>query len=94
MVAPFNKWNKAHEELREHQNTKYHQAAQEKAEQFVASRKQVVPRIVQQLDERASQQIRTNREILSSVVKTVVLCGRQGLALRGNNDDGCYERTT
>ena len=31
--------------------------------------------------------VRKNREMLSSVVKCVVLCGKQNLPLRGHRDD-------
>ena len=32
------------------------------------------------------QKISKNRKILKSMVKTVILCGRQGFALRSNHD--------
>lgn len=50
-------------------------------------RHQVVP-ANQQLDILLQQQIETNRKILSSLFETVILCGRNSIALRGHRDDG------
>ena len=35
----------------------------------------------------AEEQIMINKKVLLSVMKTFLLCGKQGLALRGSNDD-------
>lgn len=37
---------------------------------------------------RAMEQLQKNRAALQSIVKTLILCGRQGIALRGHRDDG------
>ena len=43
--------------------------------------------IDQQLDNLLQQQIAKNREIMSSLFKTVIFCGRNNIALRGRRDD-------
>jgi hypothetical protein len=42
---------------------------------------------VQYQKRKTQKEVRKNREILSSVVKCVVLCGKQNLPLRGHRDD-------
>ena len=43
--------------------------------------------IDEQADEMRSSRIQRNREILSSITKTVILTGRQNISLRGHRDD-------
>ena len=49
-------------------------------------RHKTVP-IDQQLDNLLHQQIAKNREIMSSLFKTVIFCVRNNIALRGRRDD-------
>ena len=49
-------------------------------------RRQVIP-VDQQLDNILQQQIAKNREILSSLFKSVIFCGRNNIALRCHRDD-------
>ena len=43
-----------------------------------------------QLDTITAQQVKRNREKLIPIVGTVILCGRQNIALRGHRDDSQY----
>ena len=43
-----------------------------------------------QLDKINQNQISKNRQILSSIVKAVLFCARQNIALRGHRDDACH----
>ena len=43
-----------------------------------------------QLDKINQNQIPKNRQILSSIVKAVLFCARQNIALRGHRDDACH----
>ena len=45
------------------------------------------PSIRHQIDSIASQRIQQNRVILGSIIDTVLLCGQQGIPLRGHQDD-------
>ncbi|GFY76648.1 TTF-type domain-containing protein [Trichonephila inaurata madagascariensis] len=40
------------------------------------------------LDEKKAEEVHKNRHILCSIIKTVIFCGKQGIALRGNSDYG------
>jgi len=44
--------------------------------------------ITEQLSIELSRQIEQNRQILLSVIKTITLCSKQDIALRGSNDFG------
>ena len=39
------------------------------------------------MDSELQRVMETNQEVLESLIKIVLLCGRQGLALRGHRDD-------
>ena len=43
-----------------------------------------------QLDKINQNQISKNRQILSSIVKAVLFCARQNIALRGHRNDACH----
>lgn len=43
-------------------------------------------------DNEAKQIFKTNQQVIESLLKIVILCGKQGLALHGHHDDGiCWE---
>ena len=66
---------------------KYHLAAIAEAESFksVIEKKQLP--VDQMLSRVRLQQITENRKKIKSIVETIILCGRQGIALRGHRDD-------
>ena len=45
------------------------------------------PTINNQLSQAMTDRIASNRQKLSSIIKTIVLCGRQNIALRGHCDN-------
>lgn len=47
-----------------------------------------------QLQKRNANEINRSREILKIVIKTIVICGNQGLALRGGHDSGSLDLDT
>ena len=49
-------------------------------------RREAVP-IDQQINTLLQQQINRNREILKSLFKTIIFCGKNNIALRGTRDD-------
>lgn len=66
---------------------KYHLIAVGKAENFKAMMEKKQLPVDQQLSSLRAQCVARNRELLKSVAETVILCGRQGLTLRGHRDD-------
>lgn len=91
--TPFRNWNKAVDEIKEHSSLAYHQDAMAKSEKFVYNMRNPEATIKCKLNEEVAKQISTNRQILASVFKCVIFCGKQNLALRGHRDDGIREET-
>ena len=57
------------------------------ASNFNSNMNNKTPSIRHQIDSIASQRIQQNRIILRSIIDTVILCGQQGISLRGHRDD-------
>ena len=74
--------------LHRQQSFKYHKEAIANADAFMSIMKGEMKDVVCQNVEYAKEQIKINKQVLLSIMKTVLLCGKQGLALRGSNDDG------
>ena len=95
ITQPLTNLQKASEKLREHfiglgsnaSPRAYHLAAYERAVNFIATMERRQLPIDQQMSSVMAQRIEQNRAKMKSIVRTVLLCGRQGLALRGHRDD-------
>ena len=64
----------------------YHKIAVVVLEDFVKVMTNKQPSIRHRLDEAAQQQIDINREKMQSIIETIILRGRQNIALRGHRD--------
>ena len=88
---PLTNFKKATEKLDEHFHDKqFHKAAMEAAMLFIKLQKNKSLSIDQQLSNLRRQHVAKNRLVLQSIVETVMLCARQGLALRGHRDDSTH----
>ncbi len=72
--------------ITEHEKTDYHATSVIRASQFRAAMKMKTT-VVQQVNECHKKQVEENRQRLIPIVKTILLCGRQNIALRGHRDD-------
>lgn len=84
---PLTAFNKALEEFRKHASKEYHLVALVKAEEFRKTMTNEQPSIQSRLNNALAERVAVNREKLASIMKTVVLCGRQNIALRGHRDN-------
>ena len=76
------------EKLVEHFNSKkFHKEAVKVAMMYIHGQKKEVLPIDQQLSSLRKKRVVENRLKLCSIVETLILCGRQGIALRGHRDD-------
>ena len=85
--APFTKWHHKFEVLTKHTEKLPHKAAVQDAELFIRSvenPKITIPVMTGSLRE---ANIKENRNILKSVAEAVLYCGRQCIALRGDNEN-------
>ena len=88
---PLTNFKKATEKLDEHFHDKqFHKAAMEAAMLFIKVQKNNSLSIDQQLSNLRRHHIAKNRLVLRSIVEAVMLCARQGLALRGHRDDSTH----
>ena len=88
---PLTNFKKATEKLDEHFHDKqFHKAAMEAAMLFIKVQKNKSLSIDQQLSNLRRQNVAKNRLVLRSIVEAVILCARQGLALRGHRDDSTH----
>ena len=81
---PLTVFKKALEKLRKHADKEHHKSTIVRAEEFKMSMAGQQPNIQQRLSK--SHRISNNRQKPESIMKTIVLCGRQNIALRGHRD--------
>ena len=85
--SPLTQFSKALELLRKHSAKEYHQIAIVSSEAFLRVANNEQPSIQQHVNKVRADQISSNRKILESIIKTIILCGRQNLPLRGHHDN-------
>ncbi|XP_022177820.1 52 kDa repressor of the inhibitor of the protein kinase-like [Myzus persicae] len=88
VVKPFNNWKKAIEKFNEHSKTEFHKSNAMRADNFVAVYSKNCQNIIQKLDSARAIQIDQNRKRLIPIIQTIIICGRQEIALRGTSDYG------
>lgn len=80
----YNRWNCAVEKFNKHQSLVYHLTAMEKANGFLNISNNKQNSVAVQLDTKLKLEIEENRLFIQPIIETILLCGRQGLALRGH----------
>ena len=85
---PFSRWKDAKEHFNHHQTTIYHKNATVSAQNFIDVQEKKISDISLQLDTAKKNEIELNRKILSSIVETIILIGRQEMAYRGHRYSG------
>ena len=61
-----------------------------KMEEFIARYENPSHTVDTLLDKEVKQVFETNQKVVESLLKVAILCGKQGLALRGHRDDGIH----
>jgi len=89
VLQPFKQWKDALECFAFHQSCQYHKNCSAMANDFKKIIEGKHANVGIQLHSKKNLEIERNRQKLCSVIKTVILCGRQGLPLRGHRDSGC-----
>ena len=83
---PFQNWKDALEDLKNHASCEYHCNSMAKMWAFLGTYENYASRIDLAIAETSSRTFQQNREVLRSVLKSLVFCGRQGIALRGHKE--------
>ena len=74
-----------------HSTLEYHKASDAKRNAFLEVRNGSQHRVDICLSNEAQKWLEKNRKFLTSIIKSLELCARQGIALRKNRDDGFEE---
>ena len=88
VLQPLTKWKDALEKFRDHEKSHYHKSATVSAENYLSVAHGTRANIIEQTVSGHTQQVAINRSKLVPIIKTIILCGRQELSLRGTNDSG------
>ena len=84
---PLTAFAMALEVLCKHAEKQYHEDAVIRSEEFLKVMTNQQPDIQVHLNQVMADRIASNRQKLLSIFKTIPLCGRQNIALRGHWDD-------
>ena len=85
--SALNRFKDAFECLRQHNKKVYHKHSMSDMVTFIQVFNNKQQPIDHQLVSAMAQQVQRNREFLKSIIKTVIFCGKQNIALRGHRDD-------
>ena len=69
-----------------------HMTSMERYHQFLKVHEEGKANVIVRLEKDAEKKVEFNKKILASVFKSIVFCGKQGIALRGHRDD--HEHTS
>ena len=89
---PYHNWKDFSEDVKKHASHQYHLNSMLLLQNFVSTYNNPETRIDCTINEQNRIKIEKNRKILSSIVKIIVFCGRQGIPLRGHRDDDAVIR--
>lgn len=88
VTEPFTNYKKALESYRNHRELSYHKKSVIDLDNFILRHENKRKTIVEELDTAKARQLASSKLTIKPIVETIVLCGRQGLALRGHRDSG------
>ena len=85
---PWTSYNKGEADILNHCSLEYHEFAVIKGGEFLKVCTSTNKTVIELVDKQRNLAIENNRKRLVPIVKTVIMCGRQNLALRGHDDYG------
>ena len=88
IVYPLTNFTRATTTLRQHSTQSTHEAAMESSVAFTSHIEKGHLSVSQLMQSEASACIKQNREKLLSILKTIIFCGKQNIALRGHREGG------
>ena len=87
VASPFKCWTKMSVKAGTHASKEYHHSAMTKMREFLARYQNPGHSVGTLLDTQAQRIMETNQKVIESLFKVAILCGKQGLAMRGHRDD-------
>ena len=94
VTKPYRNWKDAKSDLKAHSVSEAHQLATAKREAFIKTYQKPEVHIDNVMAQCTKEVIEKNRKFLTSIIKCVEWCGRNGLALRGHQDDATIKDKT
>lgn len=88
---PLTRYKKAIETITHHESTNYHRANVVASQNFLMVMEGKSMDVVVQMRSQEMKNVEENRKKLVPIIKTIILCGRQNIPLRGHRDDGSLE---
>ena len=85
--SPLTRFKDAVEIFRQHSKKAYHVHSVSDMLTFMRIMNNEQTPIDHQLVSAVAQQVQQNRELLKSIISTIIFCGKQNVALRGHRDD-------
>ena len=87
VTKPFKTWVNKSQKMDAHARVEYHITAMAKMQEFLVCYRNPSQAIDVVLDKAVQKRLEDNQKVVNSLLKVVMLCGKQGLALRGHRDD-------
>ena len=87
VIKPFKSWGKVFQKASAHAVKNYHLSSMTRMTEFLARYENPSQSISVIVDSELQRVMDTNQKVLESLIKIILLCGKQGLALRGHRDD-------
>lgn len=88
VTKPFNSWIKMSERSKAHMQLEYHQTSVIRMSEFMSRYKHPTTAVNVMMDTAAKQMMEKNKKVIESLLKIIIMCGKQSLPLRGHRDDG------
>ena len=94
MKAPLTEWSPASVRMKQHElKSDVHKTALLTMQKLIAVMENNTKSVARFLDSTLDSKINQNRQKLSSIIKTILLCARHNIPLRGHRDDSDYYDT-
>ncbi|MBV2113370.1 MAG: DUF4371 domain-containing protein [Candidatus Thiodiazotropha sp. (ex Ctena orbiculata)] len=87
VTRPLTDWSNAKRMVDSHVHSQEHETAAFKAKSFVNICRQKKPSVLEFGSNAYRDKVKKNREILTSIIGAILVCGRQNIALRGKTED-------
>ena len=87
VLEPFRYWTKTSDRATEHAKNGYHRSALAVMNEFLSRYKSPSQSVDAVLKSQVRQTMEANQKVIESLLRIIILYGKQGLALRGNRDD-------
>ena len=87
MTKEFNNWINISQKLNAHSKKDYHLNSLTKMDEFLSQYQTPSKAICSQLSSKVQKLLQDNKGVIESLFKITLLCGKQGIPLRGHRDD-------